>query len=73
MRPINITIVFGENWKLTNSYVLRKRLFAESCWIEFKAGIKKIVMAIKAIDVIFVKIIKLLVFWREKFSSFGRR
>ena len=66
-------IVFKENRKLTNSYVLRKRLLAESCWIEFKAGIKKIVIAIKAMKVILIKIIKLLLFWREKFNSFGRR
>ena len=73
MRTINTIIVFGENWKLTNSYVFRKRLFAESCWIEFKAGIKKIVMAIKAMEVILIKIIKLLVFWSEKFNSLGSK
>ena len=69
----NTIIVFKENRKLTNSYVFRKRLLAESCWIEFNAGIRKIVIEIRAIKVIFKKIIKSLLFWREKFNSFGSR
>ena len=65
-------IVFPEKWKLTNSYVLRNKLLAESCWIEFKAGRRKMVIAIKAIEVIFIKINKLLELDREKFSPEGR-
>ena len=67
---IKITI-FTEKRKLTNSYVLRKRLLAESWWIEFKAGSRKIVIDINATDVIFIKIKKLLELDKEKLSPEG--
>ena len=70
-RIIKIT-VFNEKQKLTNSYVLRKRLLAESWWIEFKAGSRKIVIAINATDVIFINIKKLLELDKEKLSPEGR-
>ena len=68
---IRIT-VFTEKWKLTNSYVLRNKLLADSCWIEFKAGRRKIVIAINATEVIFIKIKKLLELDKEKLSPEGR-
>ena len=72
IRKIIKITVFNEKRKLTNSYVLRKRLLAESWWIEFKAGSRKIVIAINATDVIFIKIKKLLELDKEKLSPEGR-
>ena len=66
-------IVFTEKRKLINSYVLRKRLLAESWWIEFKAGRRKIEIAINATVVILIKIKKLLELDKEKLSPEGRR
>ena len=65
-------IVFTEKRKLTNSYVLRNKLLAESCCIEFKAGRRKMVIAKNATEVILIKIKKLLEFDKEKLSPEGR-
>ena len=64
--------VFTEKWKLTNSYVLRNKLFTESCWIELRAGRRKIVIATNATVVILIKIKKLLELDKEKLSPEGR-
>ena len=52
--------------------MLRKRLLAESWWIEFKAGRRKIEIAINATVVILIKIKKLLELDKEKLSPEGR-
>ena len=65
-------IVFTEKRKLTNSYVLRNKLLAESPWIELSAGRRNIVIAINATDVILIKIKKLLELDKEKLSPEGR-
>ena len=44
---------------------------AESCWIELRAGRRKIVIAINATEVIFIKIKKLLELDKEKLSPEG--
>ena len=45
---------------------------ADSCWIEFKAGRRKMVIAINATEDIFIKIKKLLELDKEKLSPEGR-
>ena len=52
--------------------MLRNKLLAESCWIELRAGRRKIVIAINATDVILIKIKKLLELDKEKLSPEGR-
>ncbi len=66
-------IVLTEKRKLTNSYVLRNKLLAESPWIELSAGRRNIVIAINATDVILIKIKKLLELDKEKLSPEGRK
>ena len=52
--------------------MFRNKLFAESCCIELRAGRRKIVIVIKATEVIFIKIKKLLALDSEKLRPDGR-
>ena len=52
--------------------MLRNKLLAESCWIELRAGRRKIVIAINATEEILIKIKKLPALDSEKLSPEGR-